>query len=150
MQNSALVINSTSTKIHQTWRQPGRYHGPLVGRIRETITDPYGRWCGYTLIGRETKEIMILTAYNISQYKNAKVGEDTLFNQQIALYKLNKAQKEDKDIILTGDFNEKLTTESTQPVRLRGGGTNDEECLFFVPSDDDDKEEEIEKKNDNN
>jgi exonuclease III len=54
------------------------------------------------------------------------VGEDTLFNQQIALYKLNnirnpylkkifikdltaivtKARKEDKDIILTGDFNE--------------------------------------------
>jgi hypothetical protein len=69
---------------------------------------------------------MILTAYNISQYKSAKVGEDTLFNQQIALYKLNnirdpdpkkifidnlaamvkKARKEDKDIILTGDFNE--------------------------------------------
>jgi hypothetical protein len=69
---------------------------------------------------------MILTAYNVSQYKNAKVGEDTLFNQQIALYKLNnirntdpkkifikdltaivtKARKEDKDIILTGNFNE--------------------------------------------
>jgi hypothetical protein len=97
-----------------------------VGRIRETITDPYGRWCGYTFIGRDTKEIMILAAYNVSQYKNAKVGEDTLFNQQIALYKLNniknpypkklfnkdltaivtKARKEDKDIVLTGDFNE--------------------------------------------
>jgi endonuclease/exonuclease/phosphatase family metal-dependent hydrolase len=54
------------------------------------------------------------------------VGEDTLFNQQIALYKLHnirdpdlkkifiedlsamvkKARKDDKDIILTGDFNE--------------------------------------------
>jgi hypothetical protein len=44
---------------------------------------------GYTLIGRDTKEIMILTAYNVSQYKNANVGEYTLFNQQIALYKLN-------------------------------------------------------------
>jgi hypothetical protein len=80
----------------------------------------------YTLIGRDTKEIMIITAYNVSQYKNAKVGEDTLFNQQIALYKLKntrdpdpkkifindltalvkKARSEDKDIILTGDFNE--------------------------------------------
>jgi hypothetical protein len=69
---------------------------------------------------------MILTAYNVSQYKNAKVGKDTLFNQQIALYKLNnirdpdpnkifiedltaivtKAQKKDKDIILTRDLNE--------------------------------------------
>jgi hypothetical protein len=69
---------------------------------------------------------MIITAYNVLQYKNAKVGEDTLFNQQVALYKLNnirdpypkkkfinhltelvmRARKEDKDIILTGDFNE--------------------------------------------
>jgi hypothetical protein len=100
--------------------------GPLVGRIRDTIIDPYGRWCGYTIIGRDTKEIMIITAYNVSQHKNAKVGDDTLFNQQIALYKLKnirdpdpkklfivdlatlvkKAQKEVKDIILTGDFNE--------------------------------------------
>jgi hypothetical protein len=29
--------------------------GALVERIRETITDPYGRWCGYTIIGRDTK-----------------------------------------------------------------------------------------------
>jgi hypothetical protein len=27
--------------------------GPLVGRVRDTITDPYGRWCGYTLIGKD-------------------------------------------------------------------------------------------------
>jgi hypothetical protein len=100
--------------------------GSLVGRIKETIIDPYGRWCGYTIIGKDTKEIMIIKAYNVSQYKNAKVGEDTLFNQQIALYKLKKVRdldpkkifiedlailvtktrKEDKDIILTGDFNE--------------------------------------------
>jgi hypothetical protein len=42
--------------------------GLLVGRIRETITDPYGRWCRYTIIGKDTKEIMIITAYNVSQY----------------------------------------------------------------------------------
>jgi hypothetical protein len=38
------------------------------------------------MVGKDNKEIMVLTAYNVSQYKNAKVGEDTLFNQQIALY----------------------------------------------------------------
>jgi hypothetical protein len=67
-----------------------------------------------------------VTAYSVSQYKNVKVGEATLFNQQIALYKLKnirdpdpkkifiddlaalvkKARRENKDIILTGDFNE--------------------------------------------
>jgi endonuclease/exonuclease/phosphatase family metal-dependent hydrolase len=60
---------------------------------------------------------MVLTAYNATQPKNAKVGEDTLFNQKVSLYKLNiirdPDQKKlfivdliDKDIILTGDFSE--------------------------------------------
>jgi hypothetical protein len=124
------IVHSSSTAPVINFTKPGGnmvgITGSLVGRIRDTITDPYGRWCGYTLIGRDTKEILVLTAYNVSQYKNAKVGEDTLFNQQIALYKLNnirdpdpkeifineltvlikQARKEDKDIILTGDFNE--------------------------------------------
>jgi hypothetical protein len=123
------IVHSSSTAPVLTFTKPGGnlvgITGSLVGRVRDTITDPYGRWCGYTLIGRDTEEIMILTAYNVSQYKNAKVGEDTLFNQQIALYKLHnirdpdpkkvfiedlsamvkKARKDDKDIILTGDFN---------------------------------------------
>jgi hypothetical protein len=124
------IVHSSSNAAVLNFTKPGGnlvgITGSLVGRIRETITDPYGRWCGYTIIGRDTKEIMIITAYNVSQYKNAKVGEDTLFNQQIALYKLKnirdpdpkkifiedltdlvkQARKEDKDIILTGDFNE--------------------------------------------
>jgi hypothetical protein len=124
------IVHSSSTAPVLNFTKPGGnmvgITGSLVGRIRDTITDPYGRWCGYTLIGRDTKEILVLTAYNVSQYKNAKVGDDTLFNQQVALYNLNnirdpdpkeifindltvlikKARKEDKDIILTGDFNE--------------------------------------------
>jgi hypothetical protein len=83
------IVQSLSTALVLTFTKPGGnmvgITGSLVGRIRETITDPYGRWCGYTIIGRDTKEIMILTACNASQYKNAKVGNDTLFNQQIAL-----------------------------------------------------------------
>jgi hypothetical protein len=87
------IVHSSSTAPVLRFTKPGGnlvgITGPLVGRIREARTDPCVRWCGYTLIGRDTKEIMILTAYNVSQYKNAKVGKDTLFNQQIALYKLN-------------------------------------------------------------
>jgi hypothetical protein len=124
------IVHSSSIAPVINFTKPGGnmvgITGSLVGRIRDTIKDPYGRWCGYTIIGRDNKEIMVLTAYNVSQYRNAKVGEDTLFNQQIALYKLNnirepdpkkifindlaelvrKTRKEDKDIILTGDFNE--------------------------------------------
>jgi hypothetical protein len=124
------IVHSSSIAPVLTFTKPGGnlvgITGSLIGRVRDTITDLYERWCGYTLIGRDTKELMILTAYNVSQYKNAKVGDDTLFNQQTALYKLRnirdldpkkilieelailvkKARKEDKDIILTGDFNE--------------------------------------------
>jgi hypothetical protein len=144
------IIHSSSAATVLHFTKPGGnmvgITGSLVGRIRDTITDPYGRWSGYTLIGRDNKEIMILTAYNVSQYKNAKVGEDTLFNQQIALYKLNnirepdpkqifindlkelvmKARREDKDIILTGDFNELVGDEPNGMAKvLSAGGLTD-------------------------
>jgi hypothetical protein len=140
------IVHSSSTAPVLNFTKPGGnlvgITGSLVGRIRDTITDPYGRWCGYTLIGRDTKEIMVLTAYNVSQHKNAKVGEDTLFNQQIALYKLNnirdpdpkqifiedlinivkEARKEDKDIILTGDFNELIGDDTRGMLRVLQAG----------------------------
>jgi hypothetical protein len=78
------IVHSSSIAPVLTFTKPGGnlvgITGPLVGRVRDAITDPYGRWCGYTIVGRDTKEIIILTAYNVSQYKNDKVGEDTLFN----------------------------------------------------------------------
>jgi hypothetical protein len=85
---------------------------------------------------------MIITAYKVSQYKNAKVGNDTLFNQQIALYKLNnirepdpkkifitnlkelvsQARKDDKDIILTGDFNEMVGDDFNGTAKVPSAG----------------------------
>ncbi|OEU11118.1 hypothetical protein FRACYDRAFT_246229 [Fragilariopsis cylindrus CCMP1102] len=141
------IVHSSSTAPVLTFTKPGGnlvgVTGSLVGRVRETITDPYGRWCGYTLIGKDTKEIMVLTAYNVSQYKNAKVGEDTLFNQQTALYKLNnirepdpkqlfiddltalvkQARLEDKDIILTGDFNELVGDDHRGMTKVLSAGS---------------------------
>ncbi|OEU23095.1 hypothetical protein FRACYDRAFT_233261 [Fragilariopsis cylindrus CCMP1102] len=144
------ILHSSSTAPVLSFTKPGGnmvgITGSLVGRIRETITDPYGRWCGYTLIGKDNKEIMVLTAYNVSQHKNAKVGDDTLYNQQTALYKLKdirdpdpkklfiedltalvkKARKEDKDIILTGDFNELIGDDPNGMVKvISAGGLTD-------------------------
>ena len=144
------ILHSSSTAPVLSFTKPGGnmvgITGSLVGRIRETITDPYGRWCGYTLIGRDNKEIMVLTAYNVSQHKNAKVGDDTLYSQQTALYKLKnirepdpkklfiedlttlvkKARKEDKDIILTGDFNELVGDDPNGMVKvISAGGLTD-------------------------
>ena len=140
------IIHSSSTAPVLTFTKPGGnlvgVTGSLVGRIRETITDPYGRWCGFSLLGRDNREILILTAYNVTQAANAKVGDDTLFNQQIALYKLKnirdpdprkifikdltevvkKARREGKDIILTGDFNELVGDDSNAMVRVLTAG----------------------------
>jgi hypothetical protein len=140
------IVHSSSTASVLNFTKPGGnmvgITGSLVGRVRDTITDPYGRWCGYTLIGRDNKEIMVLTAYNVSQYKNAKVGEDTLFNQQIALYKLNnirepdpkklfiedltdlvtKARAEEQDIVLTRDFSELVGDDPNGLAKLLSAG----------------------------
>jgi hypothetical protein len=95
-----------------------------------------------TLIGKDNKEILILTGYSVSQVVNAKVGDDTLFNQQIALYKLNnigepdpkkifitdlieavkKARAEDKDFILTGDFNELVGDDPNKMAKVLEAG----------------------------
>jgi hypothetical protein len=49
------IVHSSSTAPVLTFTKPGGNMvgiiGPLVGRIRDTIRDPYGRWCGYSIIG---------------------------------------------------------------------------------------------------
>jgi hypothetical protein len=48
------IIHSSSTAPVLNFTEPGGnmegITGSLVGRVRDTITDPYGRWCGYTVI----------------------------------------------------------------------------------------------------
>ena len=98
--------------------------GPLVSRMRRRIEDKYGRWCGFVLLGKDNREIIVLTAYNVPQETPA--GDDTLHAQQTSLYLLDgevdpnprknfirdlhtlvKATKDNnQDLILMGDFNE--------------------------------------------
>jgi hypothetical protein len=63
------IVHSSSTAPVLNLTIPGGnlvgITGSLVGRIRDTIKDPYGRWCGYTLIRRDTKEIMVLTGFRL-------------------------------------------------------------------------------------
>ena len=58
--------------------------GHLCGRIRETISDKYGRWCGFLVLGRDGREILILTVYNVCQ--DYAMGVDTLYQQQKSQY----------------------------------------------------------------
>ena len=134
----SIATSSTSSPV-DTFSKAGGVlagvTGNLHGRIRSKIEDVFGRWCGFNLIGKEGKEIMVLTVYNVSQ--DRATGNDTLYNQQQAQYllhynlhrlKSNREQYIDpkqrfvtdllhllrdasaagKDIILTGDFNDTI------------------------------------------
>ena len=98
--------------------------GPLVSRMRHRIEDKYRCWCGFVLLGKDNREILVLTAYNVPQ--DTPAGDDTLHAQPTSLYLLDgevdpnprknfildlltvitKAKEEKQDIILMGDFNE--------------------------------------------
>ena len=77
----------------------------------------------FVLLGKDNREILVLTAYNVPQ--DTPAGDDTLYAQQTSLYLLDgevdpspcklficdlltlitTATAENQDIILMGDFN---------------------------------------------
>ena len=58
--------------------------GNLVGRIRSRVHDSYRRWCGFTIVGKDGRDILILMVYNVSQDNSSNY--DTLYTQQRAQY----------------------------------------------------------------
>ena len=57
---------------------------PLIERIRRRIEYKYGRWCGFVLLGKDNREIIVLTAYNVPQ--DTPAGDDTLHAQQMSMH----------------------------------------------------------------
>ena len=55
--------------------------------MRRRIEDKYGRWCGFVLLGKDNREILVLTAYNVPQ--DTPAGDDTLHAKQTSLYLLD-------------------------------------------------------------
>ena len=53
--------------------------GPLGSRMRRRIEDKYGLWCGFVLLGKDNREIIVLTVYNVPQDTPAR--NDTLHAQ---------------------------------------------------------------------
>ena len=92
--------------------------------MRRRIKDKYGQWCGFVLLGKDNRKIVIFTAYNSPQ--DTPAGDHTLHAQQTSLYLLDgevnpnprknfirdlhalvkEAKDNNQDIILMGDFNE--------------------------------------------
>ena len=88
-QDGFCTINtSSSDAMIQGFSKPGGnmvgITGHLCGRIRAKIDDKFGRWCGFSLLGKDGREILIITAYNVCQITAA--GDDTLYQQQKSQY----------------------------------------------------------------
>ena len=85
------ITTSSSDAPVTSFTKPGGnmvgVRGPVSGRVRERIDDRYGRWCGFTMEGKDDREIMVLTAYNVPQ--EIKAGDDTIHAQQKSLYMLD-------------------------------------------------------------
>jgi hypothetical protein len=60
----------------------------LVGRVRHTFSDPYGRWSGIELMGRSSdKYLVLLTVYQVTQ-KSGPYGSTTAYSQQRNMFRL--------------------------------------------------------------
>lgn len=119
--------------------------GNLCGRVRRKIQDEYGQWSGISLLGKDGREILILSAYDVSQ--NYATGYDTLYCQQRTQYLqhyntnnlkcdkekyidpkkrfikdlnhlLQECTDQNVDVILTGDFNEEIGCSQTELTKL--------------------------------
>ena len=51
-----------------------KYEGNMVGitgnmcaKIRETVNNEYGRWCGYSITVKDGRELLILMVYSVNQ-----------------------------------------------------------------------------------
>ena len=121
------LVSSSSLAPGIDYTKPGGnmmgLTGPLTGRFRRSFTDKYGRWCGFVLLGKDNREIIVMTAYNVPQI--APAGDDTLYAQQMSLYLIDgevdphprklfirdllkfieTVTTANQDIILMGDFN---------------------------------------------
>jgi endonuclease/exonuclease/phosphatase family metal-dependent hydrolase len=99
----------------------------LVGRVRHSYSDPYGRWCGCALLGRDTRTVHIIVAYQAVQ-DSGNYGATTFYEQQRTLLRqagisnpsprkifiqdltshVQQLRQQNCDIILMGDFNEEV------------------------------------------
>ena len=98
--------------------------GSLISRMRRRVENKYGRWCGFVLLGKDSREILVLTAYNVPQ--DTLVGDDIVHAKQMFMYLLDgevdtnprkyfiqdlvtvitTAKEDNQDIILMSEFNE--------------------------------------------
>ena len=126
------LSTSSSTVTYHTLYQPGGTLSAVsdnyVGRVVETDSDKeMGRWSYTGLLGRNGRNIMIVSAYQVCNQQASTVGDRTAVAQQLSLlrrhgkdcsprksffddldHQIEEWRDQGYEIILSGDLNEEL------------------------------------------
>ena len=138
---------SSSTQWHSLYKPGGTLlgvTGPLVGRVKTSISDDLGRWSIMELLGRGGRSLIIICAYQVC--KSSSSGSSTAYSQQLSLLRqahfdnpdprkhfvkdltriVTGYTKQDSDIILMGDFNEVIGLKAEDMASvIRAGNLTD-------------------------
>lgn len=89
-----LIYSTSSIRPSCTFSKPGENLSGLVdnitGRFLTRISDPYGRWCGLVLHGKDQRQTLFLIAYQVPY--NSSPGNTILQAQQHSLYRMNNVR----------------------------------------------------------
>ena len=141
-QRARLTISSSPIQFTGTWKPGGTgilSTGPATGRILKTGHDPWGRWSYQTFAGKEGKQVTIISAYQVVAQRQALKGQFTTATQQHSLLLRQQdkitdprtafrrdlqsflrlcTQEEGHDILLLGDFNERIGEDTNGMSRI--------------------------------
>ena len=84
-----VETSSTLEKVNDTVKPGGTMvgvSGKLVGRVQKRYSDRYGRWSGMSLVGKDGREILVVSVYNIIQKLDAGIEPNKLYKQQQSAY----------------------------------------------------------------
>ena len=90
---SSRTIFTSSPPTSNGRYQPGgnllTITGKTTGRITDSGSDPWGRFCWYCLQGRQDEGVIVITAYRVCQHKHTNTGPHTAHRQQYILMRLD-------------------------------------------------------------
>jgi hypothetical protein len=108
----ARLVTSTSKIVLDGYHKPGGTltcaTNSLVGRIRKSFSDPYGRWSGLEIMGRSNKRLIVLTIYQVPQ-KSGTSGNTTAYTQQRNMFRLEGRTNPNPRKILIDDLRTLVT-----------------------------------------
>ena len=84
-----IETSSTLEKVKYTVKPDGTMvgvSGKLVGRVQKRYSDWSGQWIGMTLVGKDGREILVVSVYNDSQKMDSGIGPNTLYKQKQSAY----------------------------------------------------------------